>query len=320
MNIASSFYKLKKVKDLLALTSNSSHACILCSQDNIFLDAFSKLMVLSHVCKNNICFDCPDCKKVLDGNAIDVLRYGFEKSVVVEDSQNIVAESYVVPLEFENKYFIIKDIDKATVSAQNKLLKIIEEPKSFDRYIFLTNSIDAVLPTIKSRCVVHNLPKLDSTELLALCQDNKMSVESYTTVEYANGSFQKLCEIANDEHFKTLYQLSLSVLTNMKNSSNVLEFSSKILSYKDQFSKFIDILYSFFADLLCLKQNKAELIKNKNIQNQLNVLQAQYSELAIIKILEYIASVPEKMRFNININFIVDNLLLKILEIKFLCK
>ena len=322
MDYLKKIYDLKKVKDLLVQLKNLTHAVILYSKDDIFLQCFAKLLILKDVCQTSeICFDCVNCKKVLNGNSVDVEYFGFQKNIVVEDSQQIIADSYVVPLEFKNKYFVVNNIDKATVSSQNKLLKIIEEPQSFDRYIFLTKNVDEVLPTIKSRCQVISLPKFTADELMECFEYKVNDAKHFTTsVVFADGNLAKLQEIYSDPNYMELYNLALNILTNMLNSSMVLQYSSKILSYKGELQKFLDILNLFFADMLCIKQNKKDLIANKQLEQQLQVLANAYSSVAIVAILNYINGATQKLNYNVSTNAFVDNLLLKILEIKFICK
>lgn len=323
MDFCKQFYKLNKVKQLLNQLKNSSHAILLSSKDEIFLDTFAKLMVLNDCCQfgQEVCFNCADCKKIINQNVVDVEYFGYQKPLVVEDSQQIIADSYIVPLELTNKYFIVKQIQQATLPAQNKLLKVIEEPQKFDKFIFTTTSLEAVLPTIKSRCQIVFLPKLDSDELTMLF-DYKLNDAKHFNISlgYADGNFTKLDQLYNDQNFMELFNLTLNLLANMRNSSFVLEYSSQILSYSKDFVKFLQILNSLFADMLCIKQNRQNLVLNKQVQTQLSIIANSYTELAILNIQKYINSIMLKYNFNANLNGLVDNLLLKILEIKFLCK
>ena len=86
----------------------ANHAIILNSADSMLLDTIAKLFVMKLECSenNSPCFICDSCQKIIDGNALDVEYFGLEKSIVVEDSEKIVEDSFVVPLEFKNKYFI----------------------------------------------------------------------------------------------------------------------------------------------------------------------------------------------------------------------
>lgn len=322
MDFCKRFYGLQKVKDLLGKLNSSSHAIILSSKDSIFLDAFAKLLVLNDCCKTDeICFECIDCKKILNKNSVDVEYFGYNKPVVVEDSQQIIADSYVVPLEFKNKYFIVNEIQNATLPAQNKLLKVIEEPQKFDKFIFTTTSLDAVLPTIKSRCQIVSLPKLTADELTLLF-DYKLNDAKHFNISlgYADGNLTKLDQLYNDQNFMALFDITLNMLANMRNSSFVLEYSSKILSYNGDFLKFLHILNGFYADMLCIKQNRQNLVLNKQVETQLSIIANSYSELAIINIQKQINNTMLKYNYNANLNGLVDNLLLKILEIKYLCK
>ena len=58
------------------------------------------------------------------------------------------------------RVFIIKDIDKATAAASNSLLKFLESLNDNSYGILLTENINLVIPTIKSRCInLHFTPK-----------------------------------------------------------------------------------------------------------------------------------------------------------------
>ena len=315
--------QLKKYQNFLTKLKDASHAVILTSADKMLLDIIAKLFVMQNECKDEKqpCFICSNCQKIIDNNAIDILYFGSEKSILVEDSEKIVEDSYILPLEFKNKYFILKDFDLATIQAQNKLLKIFEEPQSFDRFVLLTTNLDAVLSTVKSRCEIFEVPRFDEDELKSIFDfeigdGKKVSFSS----EYANGNITKLNEVFNDEDFFVIYSLCQKLLTNMQNSSQILEFSSQIIKYKPKIDMFFNILQSFYYDMLLIKNKKNSLIQNKEFVNGLTVLANSISELAITKIISEIQFVSQKLKFNSNFNGTIDNLLLKILEIKFICK
>ncbi len=51
-------------------------------------------------------------------------------------------------------YFILLGIDTATSAAQNALLKLVEEPPPHTQFLLVTKTLDAILPTIQSRCIL----------------------------------------------------------------------------------------------------------------------------------------------------------------------
>ena len=270
---------------------------------------------------NETCFICNNCQKVIDDNALDVLHFGNEKGIVVDDSEKIVQESYVVPYEFKNKYFILHNFENATQQAQNKLLKIIEEPQSYDKYIFLTSNLDAVLMTIKSRCEVFDVPRFSTEELKSIFDFDIGSAKKVSFgAEYSAGNLTKLENTYSDEDFNDMYSLCIKLLTNLNSSANILEYSSKICKYREKLDIILEILSSLYRDMLAIKSGQTNLVQNKEQTNILLVLANGISSLAILNIVKEIQSVKEKIKFNASISGAIDNLLLKILEIKHLCK
>ena len=315
--------QLKKYQDFLNKITKGSHAIILHSEDTILQDIIAKLFVMNFECENDMvpCMYCTSCQKIMDNNALDVKVFGENKSIVVEDSNFIVQDSFVLPYEFKNKYYILKNFENATPQAQNKLLKVIEEPQSYVKFVLLVNNLDAVLSTIKSRCEIFDVPRFDTLELknifdFRVGDGKKVSFGA----EYASGNLTKLTQIYEDDDFQDIYALCLRLLTNLKTSADVLEYSSQILKLKDKFQTFVEILILMYRDILTIQQSKPELIENKEQQNILTVLANGISSKAVINIIQELQGVKEKLKYNANISGVIDSLLLKILEIKHLCK
>ena len=315
--------QLPKYKTFLETLKNSNHAIILFSKDKLLLDAVSSLYVMMQECENDYkpCMFCETCQKIIDRNALDVEYFGEDKNIMVDDSENIVNSSYVVPYEFKNKYFVLKNFNDATIQAQNKLLKVIEEPQSFDKFLLLVNNLDAVLSTIKSRCQIYTVPKFSIEELKSIFdfevgQGKKVSFGA----QFADGNLTALNNIYSDEEFEEIYSLCIKILTNLKTSRDVLEYSSLILKYKEKLNLVLEILCLLYRDLLAIKQDKQNLVHNKEQINVLLVLANSEKELALVNIIKEIEGVKQKLKYNANINGVIDNLLLKILEIKYICK
>ena len=310
---------MSRYKQLVKKLCNTKHAIILNSKDDLLLDAVANLVVMQGECteKSKPCFTCSNCQKILDGNAVDVQTFGKQKSIVVEDSETIVERSHVLPLEFYKKYFLLYNFENATAQAQNKLLKIIEEPRDFDKYIILTKNIDAVLQTIKSRTEVFDLPRFDAEELKKICDFNVGEGKKICfATQYADGNLTTLNNILENAEFGEIYSLCREILTNMINSGMVLEFSSQIAKHKDNIEMFFEILSVLYRDIISVKLGKQNLVQNKEILSELLVLSNGISERACLKILDEIQSARRSLKLNANFFGTIDNLLLKILEIK----
>ena len=217
--------QLQKYKDFLQRVKKSKHAIVLNSEDTILTDVLAKLIAMSFECEyDETCFICNSCQKIIDDNALDVLHFGLEKNIVVEDSEKIVEESHVVPYEFKNKYFVLHNFEKSTQQAQNKLLKVIEEPQAYDKFVILTNNFDAVLQTIKSRCEVFDVPRFSTEELKEIFDFDIGSGKKVSFgAEYSAGNLTKLNNIYSDDDFNDIYLLCIKILANLKSSADILE-------------------------------------------------------------------------------------------------
>ena len=235
------------------------------------------------------------------------------EKLLVADSNEIVAEAYVKPVNLPNKIFIIKNFDVSTEEAQNKLLKILEEPPKNVYFLLHTKSEDRVLPTIKSRCEKIKISPLDEKE-----------IEKYSDNSLANilgeGYIGKTQILAHNENLKVIVKFAVSLFTELKNSKQVILFSKKFLEFKDDLTLILQVMSICIEDIIKIKCESENLCKLKPYYDDLKDVEPEFSVEALCEISKLISSLREKLEFNANLTVSVDNFLLKMLEVKYLCK
>ena len=112
--------------------------------------------------------------------------------------------------------------------------------------------------------------------------------------------------------------LVFDILLNLKSSSDVLRFSSRIISLKKDFEFFIETFISILRDIISYR-NKCD-ISFKNYKDYYEVLSKIYTNEMIEKIIKKICLIANKMEFNCNLTGVIDKFLLDVLEVKFLCQ
>ena len=140
-----------------------------------------------------------------------------------------------------------------------------------------------------------------------------------TIIDFAGGSIEKALSFSTDLNFMSAYSACLDALNNMKDSKTMLKFSVALSQDKKIFECALDIFEALFRDMLMSRFGKSNLIKNKNLLNQISALAMQYDADAIDKVIKRIYFIKKQLSFNCNYVLLVDNLLLYILEVKFLC-
>lgn len=112
------------------------------------------------------CGHCLACRKVEKEVHPDVtLIDPLDGEIKVETARAIRAECAVRPSESERRIFLIRHAHKMNVSAQNALLKILEEPPAYAFFILMSENADAILPTILSRCTHFAMCPLSEEEM-----------------------------------------------------------------------------------------------------------------------------------------------------------
>lgn len=108
------------------------------------------------------CGVCPQCRKVLAGTHPDVITVDDpgRKILPVELIRKARDDVYIRPNEGLRKVYVFPRAMDMNPSAQNALLKVIEEPPEYGAFLLLADGAERLLPTIRSRAVTLQLSPL----------------------------------------------------------------------------------------------------------------------------------------------------------------
>lgn len=111
------------------------------------------------------CGHCPSCRKLQDDAHPDlyVLDEG-DDEIKVEHARRIRAEAAILPNDGARKVFLIRHATRMNSSAQNALLKVLEEPPRYAFFLLTAEQPDGLLQTIRSRCTIYQLAPPVSSE------------------------------------------------------------------------------------------------------------------------------------------------------------
>ncbi len=299
-----------------------NHAYLLSGDDDA-LNKFFCVEIAKHIlCGNDDapCDECVTCKKISHSNCVDIkIHPEKNKNFVVEDANAIVDDCLIKPYENEKKIYIINNFENATIQAQNKLLKTIEEPNGCVVFLINTKNSNKVLNTILSRCkkiFVGNVSKENINLFLKEKNIDKADVISNISV----GNLTKAIELSENEEIFKINELAISVFESLINSSQVLEYSYKFISFSAHIQTLLENLINVAYDIAMLKNGKQNTIINKHAQKRLENILNIYNIKMLNKIVEQINEANLKLQSNCNIQSVVDSLLMNILEAKYKCK
>jgi len=96
--------------------------------------------------------DDPVCLAIEKGSCLDVVEIDAASNRGIEDAKRIRDECQYAPSNCPFKVFIIDEVHQLSKDAFNALLKTLEEPPPWVKFILATTEADKILPTITSRC------------------------------------------------------------------------------------------------------------------------------------------------------------------------
>ncbi len=114
------------------------------------------------------CQECRSCKQAMSGIHPDIIAVSHDmpNTIGVDDVRDKINNTVLIkPYSSRYKIYIIENAEKMTAQAQNALLKTLEEPPAYAVFLLLTASMEAMLPTIVSRCVVLHMKPVQDEEM-----------------------------------------------------------------------------------------------------------------------------------------------------------
>ena len=233
------------------------------------------------------CCTCASCTAFDSGNHPDVIYVRTEKkSIGVDEIREQILETVnLKPYRFACKIYIMENADTMTVQAQNALLKTLEEPPVYARFLLLAERAEAFLPTILSRVAVMPLRPLPEQEIAAYLREKAHvpaeACDSYAA--YAQGRIGRALDLLQDEDFQQLRQDILQKVQALPGMSeaDVLAMAKDLEGYKNDL-RFLDIMELWYRDLLAAKCLKTESMKVYRCLKEGNLPQARRAVSMIV--------------------------------------
>ncbi len=117
--------------------------------------------------------------------------------IYAQESEEIIRKLNLKVYEAKYKIMIVWLPEKMNLECANKLLKMIEEPPARTIFLLVSEDLDKVIPTIKSRCQPIYIKPIYYDDMIGAITNNyNLSLNDAQSVAHiANGSYSKAIEI-----------------------------------------------------------------------------------------------------------------------------
>ena len=234
------------------------------------------------------CGHCDSCKKAIGKNHPDIIMVTHEKPNVIT----------------------IDEIREQIIN---------EEPPEYAVIMLLTSNIDALLPTIRSRCVRLDLKVVDDGLVKKYLMEH-LHIPDYQAeidASYAHGSIGRAKQVATSQEFADMTQNALRILKNADGMEvyELTEAIKELSNDKQNISDYLDLFQFWFRDVLMFKATRE--IDNLVFKQEINYIKEQASQRSyenLEKILEALEKTKVRLRANVNFELALELLFLTIRE------
>ena len=198
-------------------------------------------------CKNgveNLCNNemCENCNSIANSNHIDCMEFDAASKTGVDDIRDLIEFSKYGPSTAKYKIFIIDEVHMLSKQAFNALLKTLEEPPSYLKFIFATTEVRKVPVTVLSRCQRFDLMRVKSDLLLKFLK----KITDQEKGKISEEALKLIVKISEGSVRDSLSLLDRALITNITEKKELdLNSAQKIFGYFNK-SHLIELMKSIF--------------------------------------------------------------------------
>ena len=285
------------------------------------------------------CGECANCREIARGASLDVTELDAASHNKVEDVKPIIDAVQFKPTSSKFKIFIIDECHMLSNAAWNALLKTLEEPPDYVRFIFATTEGDKVLPTIISRCQRFDLRRIQTNDIVArlkhVCRNEGIEAEEDALLAIARGaeggmrdalsSLDQLIsfkgnEVTEADALGVFGLVSRSALEDLAgailrgDTAAILSAVEMFDSQGKNMRRLAGELLTHFRNLVVLMALGPDTKSLEATPDQIRVLQAQAQGLdagRVFKVCDEIAELEDKLRYALSVRTLIEMTLIR---------
>jgi DNA polymerase-3 subunit gamma/tau len=264
-----------------------AHAYLFAGPRGVGKTSAARILAKALNCKNgptiNPCQECASCVEISQSRNLDVMEIDGASNRGIDEIRTLRENVKFAPTQGRYKIYIIDEVHQITPDGFNALLKTLEEPPKFVKFIFATTQPHKVIPTILSRCqrldfrritvmeIIAQLEKIAAAEkidvdkevLLCLAKSSDGSLRDAESVLDQLASFSKdkislkdVISVLGLVEQEVLFEITDRII--QKDAKGALGLFNNIIDEGKDTAVFLTNLIEHFRNLMIAKITKAD--------------------------------------------------------------
>lgn len=147
------------------------HAYLFSGTRGVGKTSIARLFAKGLNCETGItatpCGVCETCREIDEGRFVDLLEIDAASRTKIEDTRELLDNVQYTPVRGRFKVYLIDEVHMLSRHSFNALLKTLEEPPEYVKFLLATTDPQKLPVTILSRCLQFHLKALDPDQIRA---------------------------------------------------------------------------------------------------------------------------------------------------------
>lgn len=196
---------------------------------------------IENLCKNKL---CKNCEAISNSSHLDVIEQDCATATGIDSVRDLIEFCRYPPSMGKFKVLILDEIQAMSKAGAQSLLKILEEPPSYVKFVFCTTEIKKILITMLSRCSRFDLSRVKYDTLLEYLK----KIKALENGNISDDALKLICKCSEGSVRDALSLLDRALLNNSENKEISLNDAQEMFGHFDK-SKIIELLkYVLEAD------------------------------------------------------------------------
>ncbi len=285
------------------------------------------------------CGACVNCTEIAAGRSLDVVELDAASHNKVEDVKPIIESVQFAPTASKYKIFIVDECHMLTNAAWNAMLKTLEEPPPWVRFVFATTEGDKVLSTIVSRCQRFDLRRIQTNDIVSrlrqICEKENIAAEEDALLAIARGaeggmrdalsSLDQLISfkggsVTEEDALSVFGLVSRTALETLAgailkgDTAGILSSIEMFDSAGKNMRRLADELLQHFRNLVVFQALGANSKSLEATREQIKTLSEQASRIdpgRVFRICDQLADLQDKLRYVLSVRTLIEMTLIR---------
>ena len=298
---------------------------------------------IENLCKNKL---CKNCEAISNSSHLDVIEQDCATATGIDSVRDLIEFCRYPPSMGKFKVLILDEIQAMSKAGAQSLLKILEEPPSYVKFVFCTTEIKKILITMLSRCSRFDLSRVKYDTLFEYLK----KIKALENGNISDDALKLICKCSEGSVRDALSLLDRALLNNSENKeislndaqemfghfdkSKIIELLKYVLEadegkiikiYKQLYeagvdcstflNEFLEILY-YLKNIKSIKSSGNNFDLNDKEYNILSNLSSEVSESTLLLFWQFTINTMQEIKIVSNQNISIEMFLIRLLYIK----